>query len=165
MTSQVNKLHTKHKQSAACLSPLRGRCVHRMSCPPRSSFISLWAVQAWCDRSRRQGWGGLRGHNLPQASDTPETTAQCSWPTLASRTARLLEGEVVTWILGRMSPVCCRGLQQARTQSHGAESWAMQVDWELCTGCRELSYIQRRADELRWIPSGVCANVSMGGPQ
>lgn len=38
--SQVNKLHTKHKQSAACLSPLRGRRV------PGSSSISLWAVEA-----------------------------------------------------------------------------------------------------------------------
>lgn len=27
--SQVNKLHTKHKQSAVCLAPFRGRPVHR----------------------------------------------------------------------------------------------------------------------------------------
>lgn len=27
--SQVNKLHTKHKQSAVCLAPFRGRPIHR----------------------------------------------------------------------------------------------------------------------------------------
>lgn len=69
--SQVNKLHTKHKQSAVCLAPFRGRHVHRNE-PSSEKWLYILGV-GW-------GWGwawGRGGWHLPHASSAPCLIA---WP-------------------------------------------------------------------------------------
>lgn len=54
---QVSKLHTKHKQSPVCLSPIqRAVCTQGTSCPLRSSFNFLMVVGT-------RVWQGVETHH------------------------------------------------------------------------------------------------------